>query len=118
MLTTNPRPTYTHRRDLYYVQTRVRSRQTTRVYYREIIVDQWDWLFSYRWGQWRRFDKVKGFRILRERDEYPATLVDMVNPFPATATSPEVDVLADFVCESKIPWRYIPRPEDFDLGDA
>jgi hypothetical protein len=60
----------TYRSDLYYVNTRWRSR-TLRCYHRERVVPWWKWYLYYRWQVWR-FEKMKNFHVLREREDYPA----------------------------------------------
>lgn len=68
----------TYRPDLYYVNTRWRSR-SGREYHTERVVAPWEWYLLYRWQVWR-FEKMKTFRVLREREDYPSIVTDMDDP--------------------------------------
>jgi hypothetical protein len=68
----------TYRTDLYYVNTRFRTR-SLRIYHRERTVPWWKWYGLYRWQVWR-FEKMQNFRVLREREGFPAERTQLDDP--------------------------------------
>lgn len=70
-----------YRPDLYYVQTRFRSRTGRTILHRERVVSALRYFLLYRW-QVFRFRSMQNFSVLIQRDAWPALYADVADPPP------------------------------------